>query len=285
MKLRHLEFFVAVIECRGVSKAAEHLRVSQPAVSAALRSLEADLGQTLFDRYSGGRRSRPTPQALTFYEHACDILERCDIARRSLASDKGDPQRIGMGVLQTLPASEIARVYAALRRSASQWRWSLREGTESEVSSWLKAGRIDLAWTVPEEGARNAAVLWREPYVAMVSKHHALARSDRLHITVADLAGEPFILRESCELRGGALKSGGLKISPSARAVRDELALDLVAKGIGFAIAPRCLATADVAALAVTDLGLSRAIGLMWRPDCPQAAIDAVTKSLVPPAP
>jgi DNA-binding transcriptional LysR family regulator len=67
----------------------------------------------------------------------------------------------------------------------------------------------------------------------------------------------------------------------AARAERDDLALRLVAQGVGIAIAPRSLATGDVVAVPVTDLRLERSIGLMWRSEMPErlvaAMLDAVS--------
>ena len=63
MKLRHLQILIAVVEQRGISKASEHLNPSQPAVSAAIRSLEEELGVALFERANTskgvGRTARP----------------------------------------------------------------------------------------------------------------------------------------------------------------------------------------------------------------------------------
>ncbi|MCG8360418.1 MAG: LysR family transcriptional regulator, partial [Kiloniellales bacterium] len=64
MKLRHLQILVAVVEQRGISRASEHLNVSQPAVSAAIRSLEDELGVDLFERANSSKGVRPNGQAM-----------------------------------------------------------------------------------------------------------------------------------------------------------------------------------------------------------------------------
>lgn len=65
-----------------------------------------------------------------------------------------------------------------------------------------------------------------------------------------------------------------------ARAVRDELALRFEARGAGIAIAPLSLATPEVVAVPVADLGLSRAIGLAWRPGVPEESVAAVMDAI-----
>lgn len=59
MEFRQLEYFLAVKNAGSFTRAAEHLYVSQPAVTSAIRSLESELGITLFDRSQGKASSRP----------------------------------------------------------------------------------------------------------------------------------------------------------------------------------------------------------------------------------
>jgi uncharacterized protein YkwD len=59
----------------------------------------------------------------------------------------------------------------------------------------------------------------------------------------------------------------------AAKVDRDDLALKLVARGVGVAIAPRSLATRDVAILSVPELHLSRNVGFIWRKACRRAPL------------
>ncbi|QPC42775.1 LysR family transcriptional regulator [Kaustia mangrovi] len=280
MNLRHLRFFIAVVECRGVSSAATRLRVSQPAVSAALRSLEDDLGLELFERRGGSRRTIPTFRGLRFYEHASEILGRYEEAKRSLRAPDEKLPVVRVGVLRTLAATDVAAVHASLTRRLPQMRWSLRDGSEHEILGWMNQGRIDIAWTLVEDTSETMSPLWREPYVVMVSRQHRLAGTSGGRVQVADIAQEPLVLRGTCELKHGALKAAGLSMKIAARTARDDLALQLVAKGIGIAVAPRSLATMGVVALPVADLGLSRQIGVRWRQGTPDATIEAVSAAV-----
>lgn len=285
MNIRYLQILVAVVECRGVSAAAEHLNVSQPAVSAALRTLENDVSAKLFERFSGGRRTKPTPEGMKLYAEAKEILRRWDAAKRSLHEDDGQPPKIRLGVLHTLAADDIARAQGALTRRAAAWRWRIREGNASAIAADLEQDRADLLWTTVDAGDPFSRTLWQEPYVAMVAKNHALARSDRLTIQIKDLNGESIVLRGTCELPRNSLQDAGLSVKPAARADRDELAMSFVAQNYGYAIAPRSLANADVVPLSVSDLGLTRTIGIRWKKAEMRDAADTLAAILAALAP
>jgi DNA-binding transcriptional LysR family regulator len=78
MELRHLRYFKAVAELLNFSRAAEQLRVAQPALSRQIQALEAELGARLLDR---NRVSvRLTDAGRTFYSHTCKVLAQVDMA-------------------------------------------------------------------------------------------------------------------------------------------------------------------------------------------------------------
>ncbi|EPX76386.1 hypothetical protein Salmuc_02888 [Salipiger mucosus DSM 16094] len=114
----------------------------------------------------------------------------------------------------------------------------------------------------------------------MLSKRHPLVLGGRLSLYVADLKGERLVLRGACELPYGALRDAGIDIRIAARAERDELAMAFVGRGLGFAIAPRSLASGEVVPVSVADLGLSRQIGLTWKRPEMEAAAEALADIL-----
>ncbi len=280
MKLRHLQILVAVVEQRGISRASDHLNVSQPAVSAAIRSLEDELGVTLFERANSSKGVRPNGQAIKLYHHARDILRRCDEAKTSvMRPDKRRP-KVSLGVLHTLAPMEIAKAHSRLVKTARQWRWSVCEGAAIWLSGALEKRQINLAWGTVDQGEARSKVLWREPFVAIVAKDHPIAKSGRTSIRIGDLNNDRIILRGRCELPRNALQDAGLTIRPAARADRDEFALALAAQGLGFVIAPRSLATVDVAVLPVDDLNLVRSIGLRWHKETSPELVEAAIGTL-----
>ena len=82
MELRQLEYFVAVTEEAGFTRAAARLHVAQPGVSAQIRQLERELGQPLFDR--SGRTVRLTEAGEAVLPYARAALAAVDGARRAV---------------------------------------------------------------------------------------------------------------------------------------------------------------------------------------------------------
>jgi len=275
MKVQHLRYFTAVVDCGSVTSAARRLNVSQPTLSHGIKALEQELGEALFDRVGGRRRVLPTTKALAFYERAREILQQCDSASQEFRSGVARPSIRRLGVMRTLAADMVSGVITWLARDRSDQEWQTREGAPEELARWLRRGRIDMAWTTINEKTRNARVLWREPFVALVPEGHRFAGSRR-KITLRDLDKESLVLRASCELKIGRLRDAGINLRIAARVERDDLALRLVAQGLGITIAPRSLATEKVVAVQIVDLRLERAIGLRWQPDLPREIVRTV---------
>ena len=276
MKLQHLRFFVATVECGGVVRAAERLRVSQPAVSAALKALEQDLGEPLFDATGQGRRLRPNTKALEFYSDALDILRKCDTARARFRRKESRPLKLRIGVLQTIASRQLADFSSALSRGRPGLVLQIREGSPIRIQEWLRSGQIDVAWTVVDKAGRNARQLWQETFAVFAGPAHRFARNPRGVLSLSDLEGECLVLRGACEMPRGALWPESLRMRIVARTERDELALRLVAEGLGIAIAPQSLATDAVVARHVKGIEAARSIGLKWRADLNGEILSAV---------
>ena len=84
MEIRQLEYFVAVAEMGGFTRAAEVCHVVQTTVSHAVATLERELGVRLFDRT--GRTVELTPEGRIFLDDARAIVERTQRAERNLRS-------------------------------------------------------------------------------------------------------------------------------------------------------------------------------------------------------
>lgn len=268
MKLQHLRFFTAVAEYGGVTKAAERLHLSQPAISAGLKALEQELGRPLFHR-GPDRRLHLTEDGERFRHHALAILRQCDAAKAALARGRA-PRTLRLGVASTLPTKALAHGVAAFRVRRPDLALTFREGAPDQLERLLAQGRIDAALSVADADDPPAGFrpLYVDPFQVMAPPGHRWAGNGA--IGLADLGEEPFILRLSCELARKAqarLTAAGAGITIAARATSDATAFALVAAGIGVTLAPRSLHPAGLTMLELRDLALTRAVGLRWRPE------------------
>ncbi|WP_250888644.1 LysR substrate-binding domain-containing protein [Mesorhizobium sp. dw_380] len=96
MELRHLRYFLAVAEFGHVTRAAQHLHISQPPLSRAIRELEAELGVELFVRER--QRIALTPAGSTIAEEARAVVAKADgLMRYARAISAGEGGRIRVG--------------------------------------------------------------------------------------------------------------------------------------------------------------------------------------------
>ena len=102
MELRQLAYFVAVAEEAHFTRAAERLRIAQPAVSQQIRRLEAELGERVFLR---DRRSVTlTPAGEALLPHARAALAQVEHGRESVAALRGlITGPLAVGLVHPLP--------------------------------------------------------------------------------------------------------------------------------------------------------------------------------------
>lgn len=147
MKLRHLEFFYAVMTCGSLSRAAESLNISQPAASKALKNAELKLGFKLFQRVRG--KLLPSSEALTLFEKAQSIYQDLDNLRLLADNLARDPRaKITLGCLPSLGLSLVPELVTDFYQQNSNLVMTLTtEHTETLVKK-LDLREIDLALTL-----------------------------------------------------------------------------------------------------------------------------------------
>src|SRR4051812_44257934 len=154
-KPRHLQLLVAMDEFRNIRKVADHVNVTQPAVSKALAEMEKGLGARLFERTSRG--INPTVYGECMIRHARTMLLGLNQARdelRGLMSGSHGKTTIG-----ALPAATPALVPASLalfKHRSPATTVLVREATMDVLLSELRQGQLDLVvGTLPHRSAAN----------------------------------------------------------------------------------------------------------------------------------
>lgn len=191
LTLRQLDYAVAVARHGGVTAAAEALHVSQPALSVALRELEARLGRPLFLRRPGGRA---VPTAFGRGWLAAAEAQLAAIARLA------EPDRLDAPPLRLALFEDLAPVCLAplIARAAALPGLTLETRVLGfgALDAALRRGEADLAltWDLGLGPGVLRQVLARVPPHAVLPPDHPLAALPALRLS--DLADQPLILAD-----------------------------------------------------------------------------------------
>lgn len=272
MDLRHLRYFVAVTEEGSFHRAAERLRIAQPALSRRVRDLEADLDVQLFFRTARGVKL--TPAGKVFYTEAGTILAQVEAAKvRARQAEEGKFGVLNIGL--TTVVAEMRPAVAAIgeaRRAVPGVDFRLHLIPSDRQMTALANGEIDLGLLYRRPPC-PPGFAWRDlctdSYVLMVPGNHRLA--GRKSVRLAELAGEemmfpsPTLRPDTYREMLSACQQGGLEPRIVLEA---EGLINLVAEG--FAVALYNSALADNAALpgvvylAVEDLDIPLQLAVVW---------------------
>lgn len=195
MNLHHLSIFFAVAETGSLTASARKLHISQPALSRELKAFEGRLGLTLFERHPKGMRLTQAGEVLRQYAHRLFELERA--AESAMGEIAGATRgRLSIGASNTIGTYVLPRVLAAFRRERPAVQVTLFVGNTEQVSQGVDDMRFMLGFIegpLHLKGLRTVK-FQRDEIVPVTCPQHALLR--KRHLAVADLSGEPLLVRE-----------------------------------------------------------------------------------------
>jgi DNA-binding transcriptional LysR family regulator len=192
INMRQLEAFHAVMEAGSVSRAAEMLHVSQPAVTKLLQAFEADLGLALFTR--SRNRLAPTAEAFRLHEEIDRLFLHIGRIRhmaneiRSFGSGQ-----LNIGAMPALGLHFLPDMLSAFKRQHSGVDIVLSVASSQKVVEMVLAQQIDLGFFASPLSALtpSASLFARLPGVVVLPKDNPLTRLAAL--TPSDLEGVDFV--------------------------------------------------------------------------------------------
>lgn len=248
--LRKMEQFVAVAEERHFHRAAHRLGMSQPPLTVAIRRLEEDLGVTLIKR-GGNRINGLTDAGRAFLREARETLRQAHysihIARETAAGRTG---LVRLGYVGSALYRRLPDAIRTFRQARPDVRLELREATTASQIAGLRDGTLDVTVVIPPLANGEGIELHgfdQDRLCIALPVDHPLADDARL--TVADLAGEPFVLWPMIEGRGFHLQvirictDAGFAPQIAQEAHGMHAVLSLVAVGAGVSIVPESMSS------------------------------------------
>ena len=278
MELRHLRYFVAVGEEQHYRRAAQRLRVAQPALSRQIQDLEDEVGFKLFDRLARGVKISVAGKA--FLTDAVRILQQVnEAALRAKRVASGQSGTLRVGFVESMSwHGVVPDSFLRFREGQPDAELQIQPASSLEQIEAIRSGRLDTGFLF--------AIATIDPALAQLSvgdlslrlaapKGHPLTRMKNLRLRdLRDAAFIWFPRRESPLYYDRLMNEcfrGGLK-SPHIiqEGLNEATILSLVSCRMGVAFvseATRWRCPAGVVLLPVTDLKLPLPFALVWRKD------------------
>lgn len=272
---RKLIYFATVIEHGSLKKAAKSLFVSQPALSASMSRLEADLGQKLMERGPAG--VVPTRFGDFIYAHARLIRDEVKLLERHLLDQRSDEDpAIRFGALPSLSVTIIPRALGRWRVRYPQESLQVIQKVQIELLHALLGRELDFMVGVTDSydllSGLKQRVLFRERLHVIARASHPLFMKPEL--AWADLVNFPWVSPPAGRyntLLEDVLKKEGLS-PPTSNTVSSSISMlkALVATSDSLALLPSHAAFAEIregtlGCLSISSPQLKRSVALFMR--------------------
>ncbi|MFM0232282.1 LysR substrate-binding domain-containing protein [Paraburkholderia sediminicola] len=244
MELRHLRYFVAVVEEGSFNRAATlRLHTAQPSLSRQIGDLEDELGVQLLKRSSQGLE--PTAAGRAFLDHARLILAQVDAASEAAKrAGKENQASLAVGFLTGYEIDWLPKVLEILRGKLHETDLIVSSKSTPTLIKSLINGEVDLAFLRPDPQVAELSfkTLMTEPIMAILPAGHELASHQ--FIEPADLVGQPFIrlskghapaVRSSVD---GYLDRVGVRTEPAPEADNLSMVISLVLSARAITLQP-----------------------------------------------
>ncbi len=252
LNLHHLEVFHAVAGAGSVSRGAEALGISQPAVSKQLRQLERSLRTSLLDRHAKG--VRPTAAGAVLADHAARIFSLAAAAELAVADVAGlRAGRLAVGAGPTAGVYLLPRAIVAFRQAHPDVSLSAETEGADVLRQRLLDGLIDLAVTeapIARAAELASTVLLHDVLVPVAAATSPLAA--RKSVRPDEFCREPFVARQTAtghpSLAQRTLAARGLHVTPVLTVDSTEAIKQAVMAGVGVALVSRLAVATEIAA-------------------------------------
>jgi DNA-binding transcriptional LysR family regulator len=256
-----LEAFVEVARSGSISRAAEALFVTQPALTARLQALERSLGADLLVRGRHGSRLSEAGKALL--PHAERALVALRAGRTAVEEVRsGSAGRLTIGAAPAVSTYVLPAMLHRFQARHPGVRLVVRSGHSEEILQMVLRDEVEIGLMRPIQHPEiTSTLLYEDELTLVVHRGHRFAAAG--HVRMAELASEHLILFDRTssyhELTSAIVRQAG--ISPRGQLEVDNIdaAKRMVEQRLGIALLPRTSVQADIGSgrlvpVAVTDM-------------------------------
>ncbi len=273
MEMFQVRYVLAAAKLLNFTKAAAQCNVSQPALTKAVKTLEAELGAPVFHRE--GKKILLSDFGRSLLPHLQHILHETE-ATRSLADNFRllNNVPIRLGVMSSIGPVRLSRFLAKFQTDHPGVEVAVSESNAEDLKTLLEGGDLDLTVLNTMGQDRDTFTvhdLYKERYVVIFPPEHRLANLNA--IKLADLSDEPYVDRLSCEMREAVMavcRDHNVTLYARFRSEREDWVQAMVLARIGFAFMPECSVTLpDLLQRPLIDPEVNRTISLLSVPGRP----------------
>jgi DNA-binding transcriptional LysR family regulator len=192
MNLKQLEYFLAVCQFKNMTRAAEHLHISQPSITMSIKSLEDDLGVTLIDRRN--KKIEITVEGLVLKERAINIMNRIEDTEKEIRDYGRQKKRmISIGIPPMIGSFLFPKIFIEFSNKFPNVILKAYENGSLETRKLLEDGEIDLAFIILESyDQTDSRSIFNTQVQFCVNKHNPLSRHHEINIK--EINQEPIIM-------------------------------------------------------------------------------------------
>ncbi|WP_436862044.1 cidABC operon transcriptional activator CidR [Staphylococcus caeli] len=193
MDIKHMKYFVAVVDQNGMTNASKHLYIAQPTISKAIKDLEDTLNMPLFDRSK--RQLVLTDAGSVFYRKCKEILTLYNDLPKEINSLLGlETGHISIGLSAVMNMNKFIQILGEFHQKYPNVTYNLVENGGKMIETQLINDEIDIGiTTLPvDQTIFHSITLYQEDLKLVLNKEHHLANIEKIDMSM--LKDEDFIL-------------------------------------------------------------------------------------------
>ena len=266
-----------VVKFNSYTRAAEHLSLTQPAVTQHIKQLEKELGIKIF--YRVGKEIKPTNEGNVVIQYARRNIALYERMKQSILDIQRQVRRLTVGITHTAESNAVAEVLGRYSSKNPGTTITIISDSINNLYSMLKNYEIDLAVVEGkiQDNSINSLLLDTDSLMLVVSNNNPLAKKSM--VTLNELKKQPLILRRPSSgtrnLFVAHLESKNMSLDDFNVILEvDNIATikDLIRRDIGVSILARSacldeLKKGKITVLPIENLSMIREINILYHND------------------
>lgn len=273
MDFSQLEIFLSIAQEKSFSRAAEKMLRTQPAISIAIKRLEEELGESLFDRSS--KAGTLTEAGKILHSYAQRILNLRDEATGAISELRGMYRgRLSIGANESTSLYLLPDLLVKYREQHPRIKIEVYRNVSERIPNEVLERNLDFGFLSfdPQHPSLQSMEVYHDELVLVVSPKHHLAKTPQ--VTVRDLGKESFVAHNvKTPARARIFELFAQNRTPlniSIELATLETIKSFVKNNVGIAILPRLAVQADVAAkqlveVSVKGLKIEKTLRIIFR--------------------